>query len=65
MAKLKTRKALLKRIKITGTKKILRRKVHQSHFNAKDSGSKTRRKRKTSSFLPVDRKTIKKVLPQI
>ncbi len=65
MPKLKTRKALLKRIKITGGKKILRRKVHQSHFNAKDSGSQTRNKRKTSSFLPVDRKIIKKVLPQI
>jgi len=65
MPKLKTRKALLKRIKITGGKKILRRKVHQGHFNAKDSGSKTRNKRNASSFLPVDIKTIKKVLPKI
>ncbi len=65
MAKLKTRKALLKRIKITGRKKIMRRKIHQGHFNAKDSGNQTRRKRKASKFLPVDRKIIKKVLPQI
>jgi len=65
MPKLKTRKALLKRIKITGKNNILRRKVHQSHFNAKDSGSQTRNKRKAIRFLPVDRKIIKKVLPQI
>jgi len=65
MTKLKTRKALLKRIKITGQGKIMRRKVHQGHFNAKESGNKTRGKRKDSKFLPVDRKIIKKVLPNI
>jgi len=65
MTKLKTRKALLKRIKITGKKKILVRKVHQGHFNAKDSGNQTRKKRKTSKLLSVDSKKIKKILPNI
>jgi len=41
----KTKKALLKRVKITGSKKILKRHPHQNHFNAKDSGNKTRQKR--------------------
>jgi len=63
--KLKTRKALLKRIKITGRKKILTRPVHQGHFNAKDSGNKTRRKRKAERVSSVDRKRIKKILPNI
>lgn len=42
---LKTKKALLKRVKITGRKKILKRPPHQNHFNAKESGEQTRNKR--------------------
>ena len=41
----KTKKALLKRIKITGTGKILKRRPGQNHFNAKDTGGQTRMKR--------------------
>lgn len=41
----KTNKSLLKRIKITGSGKIMKRPPHQNHFNAKDSGKETRRKR--------------------
>jgi len=65
MTKLKTRKALLKRIKITGKGKILRRPVHQGHFNAKDSGNKTRSKRKKEIFSAVDTKMVRNVLPNI
>jgi len=65
MTKLKTRKSLLKRIKITGRKRILKRKIHQGHFNAKDSGNQTRGKRKDKRMTPVDSKKIKKVLPNI
>ncbi len=42
---MKTKKALLKRIKVTGRGKILKRRSHQSHFNAKESGNVTRSKR--------------------
>jgi len=41
----KTKKALLKRVKITGGKKIMKRPPSQNHFNAKDSGDQTRQKR--------------------
>jgi ribosomal protein L35 len=41
----KTKKALLKRIKVTGTKKIMKRPPHQNHFNAKESGNRTRNKK--------------------
>ena len=41
----KTKKALLKRIKITGGGKIMKRPPNQNHFNAKDSGDQTRQKR--------------------
>ena len=41
----KTKKALLKRVKITGRSKIMKRPPGQNHFNAKDSGGQTRQKR--------------------
>lgn len=41
----KTNKALLKRIKITGSGKVLKRRSHQDHFNAKESGNMTRGKK--------------------
>ncbi len=65
MTKLKTRKALLKRIKITKRRKILHRPIHQGHFNAKESGNKTRSKRKKHQLASVHRKVIKKILPHI
>ncbi len=65
MIKLKTNKALSKRIKVTGRNKILKRALRQSHFNAKESGNKTRQKRKTSEMSSVDMKKIKQILPNI
>ncbi len=55
--KLKTHKALAKRIKITKTGKILKRKAGQDHFNARSSGKITRKKRRDvtldSAHLPA------------
>lgn len=62
MNKLKTRKAVLKRIKITGRKKIMKRPLNQSHFNAKESGNKRRSKRKQ---ILANKKIIKRALPSI
>ncbi|HZZ99315.1 MAG TPA: hypothetical protein VFK07_01215 [Candidatus Paceibacterota bacterium] len=42
----KTKKALLKRIKISGKGKLIKRAPGQNHFNAKDSGNATRGKHK-------------------
>jgi ribosomal protein L35 len=41
---MKTKKAFLKRIKITGNKKLMKRPPGQNHFNSKDSGNATRAK---------------------
>ena len=65
MAKLKTRKSLLKRIKVTGSGKFIKRPTHQDHINSKESGNKTRSKRKERGVSSVNRKTIKEVLPNI
>jgi ribosomal protein L35 len=42
---MKTKKALLKRIKISGGGKVMKRPPNQNHFNAKEGGQKTRGKR--------------------
>jgi len=52
----KTNKSILKRVKITGTKKVLRRKTKQNHFNAKETGSQTRGKRLTVPVKAVNKK---------
>lgn len=61
--KLKTNKATLKRIKITGNKKILRRRANQGHFNAKNSGDDTRDKRHDASLPFRHLEAVKKCLP--
>ncbi len=65
MGKIKTKKALLKRIRVTSKGKIMRRSVRQGHFNAKESSNKTRGKRRINKISQVDKKRIKKILPSI
>ena len=61
MCGMKTKKALLKRIKITGGKKIMKRPNHQNHFNAKESGNVTRGK-KGDNLAPKELNKLAKVL---
>jgi len=44
---MKTNKSLTKRIKKTKTGKLIGRKIGQGHFNAKESGSKSMKKKRT------------------
>jgi large subunit ribosomal protein L35 len=63
MPKLKTRKAALKRYKITGNDKFLRRHAYKGHLLMKKSN---RQKRKLSQTICVsvnDLKAIKLMLP--
>lgn len=41
----KTNKSFLKRVKITGRGKMMKRPPHQDHFNAKEAGSAARNKK--------------------
>lgn len=54
----KTNKSILKRIKITKNKKILRRQSHQNHFNAKDPGHKTGAKRSLVKINKANKKSF-------
>jgi large subunit ribosomal protein L35 len=44
--KIKTKKAVAKRFKISKTGKIIARTANQDHFNSSDTGNETREKRK-------------------
>lgn len=60
---LKTHKALAKRVKITRTGKIMKRKAGQDHFNSRESGNTTRLKRTDIQAPSTLAKTIKTLLP--
>lgn len=63
MPKLKTKKAVLKRYKITGNKNFLRRHAFKGHLLMKKSN---KQKRKLSQLICVttnDQKSIKLMLP--
>lgn len=61
--KLKNKKSVLKRFKITKTGKVMFRPSGQNHFNAKDTGKKRRLKRRWVELLGADAKAIKKLVP--
>lgn len=63
--KLKTKKILSKRVKVTGTKKIMIRPGGQDHFNSRESGKVTKNKRRDKQLSSVNKKVIKKFLPYI
>jgi len=52
------KKAVRKRIKITGTGKMLRRKMGASHFRVKKTSAQKQAKRRTSVVKKADVKPI-------
>lgn len=63
MPKLKTNKALAKRIKISKRKKVLRRATGQNHFNSKETGKVGRAKKSDARLFKTDEKNVLKALP--
>lgn len=63
MPKIKTHKATAKRFRYTGKKKIMRRRAGQDHFNARESGVITKRKRRDIKAPKTSLKTIRKLTP--
>jgi len=63
MPKIKTHKATAKRFTVTGTKKLRRRKAGQDHFNSRESGTITRKKRRDIGADKTNLKTIKQLTP--
>lgn len=61
--KLKTKKALAKRVKITGTGKALRRKGGKSHLNAHKTSKRKRSLRKPALVSTAYKRLLKLALP--
>lgn len=59
---MKTHKATAKRVKVTGSGKLLKRHGGQDHFNSRDSGKITRKKRRDQSVAMVYDKNIKTLI---
>jgi ribosomal protein L35 len=60
---MKIYKALVKRVKITASGKIIKRKAGQDHFNSRESGNTTRLKRTDMQVAKTLQKTIRTLLP--
>ena len=59
---MKTNKSYTKRIRVTKKGTLVTRAPGQNHFNAKESGNKTRAKRHTSSFT-MNQRERRRFLP--
>jgi len=58
----KTKKALIKRFKITKTGKILRRMTGQNHYRSKKTGERKRKGRKWIALSKTEAQHLKKFL---
>ena len=63
--KLKTKKLLKKRVKVTSKKKVIIRSGGQDHFNARESSKVTKNKRRDKKMSQANLKTVKKLLPYL
>jgi large subunit ribosomal protein L35 len=63
MPKLKTRKAVAKRIRATKKGKLKIRAGSQDHFNSRETGKKKRNKRRDNELAKVNVKSIRQTLP--
>ncbi len=63
--KLKTHKTTAKKVRVTKgkKKKYITRYAGQDHFNARETGKVSRRKRRNQNLSKSDTKNIKKLLP--
>jgi len=60
--KKKTIKSLTKRFKVTKTGKVKKIRKSQNHFNAKETGKKTRNKRRDTTLSRSHARAIKKII---
>ncbi len=63
MPKIKTHKATSKRFTKTAKDKVKHRKGGQGHFNSRESGNTTRKKRRDMDLSSTLVKTVKRLTP--
>lgn len=62
MSKLKTHKGTKKRVRTTGTGKLMRERAFKTHFLAKKSGSRKRNSAGAQQVSAGDKKSVKSAL---
>lgn len=65
MPKMKTKKAIAKRFRVTGTGKLKRAKAYKQHILTKKTAKRKRNLRKTGYVSVTQLKTMKKLLPYV
>ncbi|MEY8000399.1 50S ribosomal protein L35 [Clostridium sp. Mt-5] len=65
MPKMKTKRSVAKRFKVTGTGKLKRAKAFRSHILTKKSTKTKRNLRKTGYVSETQEKTMKKLIPYV
>lgn len=60
---MKTKKSVIKKVKITKHKKVLRRSTGQNHYNSKETGAEGRAKKKDKRMFKADEKNVVAALP--
>lgn len=60
---MKTNKSVVKKVKITRKKKVLRRSTGQNHYNSKETGAEGRAKKKDKRMFRTDEKNVVAALP--
>lgn len=63
MPKIKTKKSVIKKVKITKNGKVIRRATGQNHYNSKETGAEGRAKKKDQRMFRADEKNIIAALP--
>lgn len=58
----KTRRAAVKRFKVTGSGKVMRRKAYKGHLTAKKSPNRKRRLRKATVVSSTELKNVKNMI---
>lgn len=61
--KLKTKKCVAKKVKVSGKGKIVRRHSGQNHYNSKESGKTRRNKRRAQGLTPKDEQNVLRGIP--
>ena len=61
--KLKTKKTISQRIRITAKGKVIKRKNGQGHFNSRESSTVTRNKRRDQSMSETYTRNLKRMVP--
>lgn len=63
--KLKTHKSLRKRFRVTAKRRLIRRASGQDHFNARESGKVTKKKRRDRELAPSLQRPVRRALPYL